>query len=282
MGKTKIKERKLGKVPPQEEIKKLPEGGELKRAHGSPDGLKDLVDKPSAHGGLLDTLGVGESEIKNKKVNWDLVKKIGEAYNQNLSSFNVDVRIASSTEEVAAITDPGRYYLSALKIDGLKILKQHDIQAFINTFLETGSPNPDENFERGQMFVAGGFLSGLIQKVEEPEIELDLSKVGSLRGVCSYFDDPKKKVTINGNVAELFGQFAKSGTIILNGDAETDLGKGICGAKIFVNGKTGIRIGMDGQTGEIHVNGKIDGFNGISENINNVKVTENGEKLWPP
>jgi len=159
----------------------------------------------------------------------------------------------------------------------------------------------------------GGFLSGLINNLEEKEeITIDLSKFGYLDDLGYRLNSQNVKIIgnsrlnlgfymnsgkltlvgnafnqaglnmhggeliIKGNVTYNLGEFMEDGKIILEGNAGEDVGGYMYGGIIIVNGNAGKHVGSHMKGGEIHLNGD---YESLSNKIEGGKIYHKGELI---
>ena len=236
MGKTKIKERKLGKVPPQEELKKLPKDDNVIRGPGSSDDLKKLLPQPDLANILEREVGTGDNLVLLA----DTFEKMDLKYKKLLEGpedliDKIKLNVLDATKEI--------------------FLKSDGIQAFIDLILTKNLSGPSFNKPTGtnqrHRVITGLFLSSLINQSPDKDIKLDVRKILPLDHLC-YKVSNKREVQIEGDVGDFFGSDSADSVFVVNGNAGYFVGSEIDGATIVVKGHANV-CGKSMKSGNIIV-----------------------------
>ena len=221
MKKVKVKERQTGGVPEiRKEDSALPKEKEVLRGHGSSDDLKKLLPQP-------ESANILEQEV-GKADNNNLLPEVLEKLDKDFWSYIENpIWVIDELSEKISDTLAGRS------------CKSDEIQAFIDLKLSkrlSGNffKKPTENNEIHRI-VAGLFISSLITQSPEKEIKLNVKKVLPMDHLCFQISGGKK-VFIEGDVGNSFGEESTDSILVVNGNGGKWVGEKIDGATIVVKG----------------------------------------------
>lgn len=127
----------------------------------------------------------------------------------------------------------------------------------------------------GKTEYAGVFISAIVNRADEEEVTLELSRLERLSHVGFGLKD--KRLIIKGDVGWSLGYGMESGELTVEGNAGTLAGEEMRGGKMTIKGNAKSWLGRNMTGGELYVEGKI---SMISPQLKGGKVFEGGRRVY--